>query len=211
MSRADIWDFWAPRYDRLWVQRVSLGPTRDALRAQLSRRPPGRLLDLGCGTGQLLEAGGTLGGGNGWTYLGLDTSRVMLAEARRKHPTADFRCADVMSCDVAPGGFDMVVCAHAFPYLPDQPAALARMAGWLRPGGRLLLAQACTENLYDRAVLAFVRLTTPPARYLSVTALCTLARPLLGEPREVAQINRHAGVPSICLVVWERPVGGPRP
>ena len=210
MNGARIWDFWAARYDRLWVQRVSLAPTRAALRAQLSSRPPGRLLDMGCGTGQLLAELLGLGGTTDWEYTGIDASPAMIAAARRKFPAACFECADVMSYAAAPAVFDTVVCAHAFPYLPDQRAALARLAGWLQPGGRLLLAQACTETCYDRIVLAIVKRTTSPARYLPVAGLCALAQPALGEPRAVVRINRHCGVPSLRLVVWEKPAGGAR-
>lgn len=208
MNRRHIWDFWAPRYDRLWVQRVSLGPTRAALRAQLSALPPGRLLDMGCGTGQLLDEIQGLPGTTRWDYTGVDAAPAMVAEARRKHPDARFECADVMTCAAPPAAFDVVVCAHAFPYMPDKSAAFARLASWLRPGGRMLLAQACPEAFYDRVVMAFVKCTTSPARYLPVADLRALARPSLGEPTDVVRINRHVGVPSLRLLVWDKPAGG---
>ena len=35
LAKKTIWDFWAPRYHRLWVQRVSLGPTRALIHARV--------------------------------------------------------------------------------------------------------------------------------------------------------------------------------
>lgn len=205
MNTPHIWDFWAPRYERLWVQRVSLGPTRAAVREALAGEPAGRLLDFGCGTGQLRDELPD------WDYTGVDASPAMIAEARRRRPDARLVCGDAQSFDAPPAHFDAVVCAHAFPYLPDQPAALARLVNWVRPGGQLLLAQACTENRYDRLALALVKLTTSRARYLSVAALSALARPPLGEPRAVVRINRLPLLPSIRLLIWRRPGGGPPP
>ncbi len=204
MNRAQLWDFWAAHYDRLWVQRVSVAPTRRALMAELDGLAPGRLLDAGCGTAQLLDALQCTG--TQWDYTGFDASAAMLAQAARKHPAANLVHAGIMAY-AAPAPFDVVICAHAFPYFTDQPAALARLAGWVKPGGHLLLAQACTENAYDRVVLAGVKLTTSPARYRSVADLSALAAPLLGQPRRVIRLNRHPGVPSLRLLVWRKQEG----
>jgi hypothetical protein len=56
--------------------------------------------------------------------------------------------------------------------------------------------------------MAFVKCTTSPARYLPVADLRALARPSLGEPTDVVRINRHVGVPSLRLLVWDKPAGG---
>ena len=53
-----IWDFWAPRYRRLWAQRYSLGPSRALVLERLAEEggQAMTLLDAGCGVGQLLAA-----------------------------------------------------------------------------------------------------------------------------------------------------------
>lgn len=38
MSSQKIWDFWAKRYDRLWVQKYSLYPTRREIISFLNKR-----------------------------------------------------------------------------------------------------------------------------------------------------------------------------
>ena len=74
---AGIWDFWAPRYDSLWVQRWSLGPTRAKILERLPRVEGCRILDMGCGTGQHVAA--LLA--EGFDAHGSDTSAEMLARA----------------------------------------------------------------------------------------------------------------------------------
>ena len=52
-----IWDFWANYYNKLWVQKYSLKPSRDKVISIIKKTgiDRGSLLDMGCGTGQLLE------------------------------------------------------------------------------------------------------------------------------------------------------------
>ena len=56
---AKIWNFWAKRYERLWVQKYSLKPTRDYVANTISKyiKSEGitKILDLGCGPGELIR------------------------------------------------------------------------------------------------------------------------------------------------------------
>ena len=48
----NIWNFWADKYDKLWVQKYSLKPTRNYIVKALSKyiKNDGiKVLDLGCG------------------------------------------------------------------------------------------------------------------------------------------------------------------
>ena len=53
----NIWNFWANKYDRLWVQKYSLKPTRDCITQTLIdiNNKNIKVLDLGCGPGQLIS------------------------------------------------------------------------------------------------------------------------------------------------------------
>ena len=54
----NIWNFWADKYDKLWVQKYSLKPTRDYITSALSNIKHDekiKILDLGCGPGELIS------------------------------------------------------------------------------------------------------------------------------------------------------------
>ena len=115
-----------------------------ALRRQL---PAGAsVLDLGCGCGVPVAA--TLANG-GYRVTGVDLSEVQIARARHLVPEATFVHADANRVAFADRSFDAVVCLYALIHMPldEQPQLISRIAGWLRPGGLLLVttgAQAWT-------------------------------------------------------------------
>jgi 2-polyprenyl-3-methyl-5-hydroxy-6-metoxy-1,4-benzoquinol methylase len=196
-----VWDFWAPRYEGLWAQRYSLGPTRRLIQAHITAAAAGatRFLDLGCGVGQL--AAEIAHAHPGAEVLGCDPSAAMIARAVRDYAAPNLH---YLHCDVTRvtrgTGFDVITCTHAFPYAPDKPATLRAMAALLRPGGRLLIAQANTENLYDWAWLLFVRLTTTPSHYHSATGLHALMREAGLRPGVVRSVEKPFWIPSIQMV-----------
>lgn len=203
------WSFWAPRYERLWAQRYSLRPTREAVRARLRRLAPARVLDAGCGTGQLCgeiaaDFAADFAAGRLWIE-GLDRTPAMIAVARRRRPALHFRVGDVSQLDPPATPYDAVVCTHAFPYLPEPADAMARLRAQLAPGGALLLAQACADSLYDRLFLAAVRLTTGPAQYHRRERLLTLAAPWFGAPVHEQRIRPYRWLPTLRLFEWHAP------
>ncbi len=130
-------------------------------RALLDLFPPGgvgRLLDIGTGTGRLLELLApriSLG-------LGIDASRAMLALARARLAGAGFshcavRLADMYRLPLPDDGFDAVVMQMVLHYAEDPDAALAEAARVLRADGRLVVVdlgahenRACMERLAHR-------------------------------------------------------------
>ena len=85
MKSASIWDFWAAHYNRLWVQKLSLGPTRLEIIRRIPEYDGIKILDVGCGTGQLFgdlkETRKT-----SFDYTGIDASEAMLGVARSDYP-----------------------------------------------------------------------------------------------------------------------------
>jgi ubiquinone/menaquinone biosynthesis C-methylase UbiE len=121
----------------------------------------GRVLELGCGTGNLQQA---LAQADFPAPIGLDASPQMLALTRRKLATGAAACllrADARTLPFPLAVFDTLVATFPSEYIM-APATLAEARRVLRPGGRLvvvLAAQFTSDGLYQRAVDLAYRLT----------------------------------------------------
>lgn len=122
-----------------------------ALLTALPPRIP-RLLDIGCGTGHLLERVAPLVD----SALGVDASREMLALARtrlagRGLAHVSVRQADMYRLPLPDAGFDVATLQMVLHYAEDPAAALAEAARVLRPGGRLIVVDLAAHQ--DSALL----------------------------------------------------------
>jgi ubiquinone/menaquinone biosynthesis C-methylase UbiE len=79
-------------------------PYLEKLFARLGREHPGRYLDFACGTGRIME----LAHEHFSETVGIDVSDVMLAEARRRVPSAELLEVDVMSNPPDVGSFQVI-------------------------------------------------------------------------------------------------------
>ena len=86
--------------------------------------PPGRVLDLGCGTGHALDELAPR------ESVGVDVDPGSLAGQPRETVVADIR-----ALPFADGEFASVVCAHAIEHVPDPERVVAEAARVLEPGG----------------------------------------------------------------------------
>jgi 2-polyprenyl-3-methyl-5-hydroxy-6-metoxy-1,4-benzoquinol methylase len=118
----DAWDLdWDHNawYHRLLLRRVPVGS--------------GRVLDVGCGDGLLARKVARRAA----RVDALDRDPGMVALARRCAPgNVTVIEDDVLGVDLPAGVYDAVVSVSALHHVP-LPETLARMAGWLRPGGVL--------------------------------------------------------------------------
>jgi SAM-dependent methyltransferase len=98
--------------------------------------PGSRILDLGCGCG--IPASRELA--HRHQVTGVDISPVQIARARRLVPGARFLCADMAEVEFEPQSFDAAIAFFSLINLPlpEQSVVIARVSGWLVPGGRLL-------------------------------------------------------------------------
>lgn len=115
--------------------------------------PPGarRVLDVGCGTGILLEAIESRDG-RAPTVVELDLAERMLAENRRKCRSRAWVahvCASVAGLPFAPERFDAVLCFNALPHFDSLEAALRNMLACLRPGGCLTVGHLMSSGLLN--------------------------------------------------------------
>jgi SAM-dependent methyltransferase len=98
-------------------------------------RTPGRLLDLGCWVGYLLDEARQ----RGWATVGVEPSAFASAFARERLGL-DVRPGDLFTAGLEPGSFDAVVLGDVIEHLPDPGRALERIASLTAPGGVLHLA-----------------------------------------------------------------------
>lgn len=170
-----------------WDEMRALDLPAAAVEAAVLRLLPGprlgRMLDIGTGTGRMLELlAPRISAG-----LGVDASRAMLALARaRLAKDALAHCA-VRQADMyrlpLSGGYDLVLLQMVLHYAEDPDAALAEAARVLAPGGRLVvvdLAEHRRDDLTNRLAhrwpgfadaamrAAFDRVGLRPAAPLSV-------------------------------------------
>ncbi|MFN8643288.1 MAG: class I SAM-dependent methyltransferase [Candidatus Binatia bacterium] len=133
-----LFDLWSRFYDIPAVQRAAYWPVHDAVLAALHARPVRRLLDLGCGTGQLATR--LQGELRRTRVVGCDFSAGMLAQAARRSRRVRWVRGDALRLPFANGSFDAVTTTEAFHWFPDQRRALSECRRVLAPDGRLLVA-----------------------------------------------------------------------
>lgn len=108
--------------------------------------PQPRVLEIGCGTGLLTRK--LLAGIAGGSFMITDLAPAMVEAAASSvaDPRARFRAMDGehpdpdLPLDMAEPVFDLVVSGLAAQWFADLPAALARLARLVAPGGRLMLS-----------------------------------------------------------------------
>jgi ArsR family transcriptional regulator len=109
--------------------------------AVLGDAPIGQLIDIGTGTGRMLE----LFAGRAKQALGIDRSSEMLRLARAKLSerglaNAELRQADLYALPLGDGEADAAILHHVLHFAQQPGAAIAEAARVLSDGGRLLIA-----------------------------------------------------------------------
>ena len=140
VAAADYFEQIAP----IWDEERSLHAAADTVEAAVldvvGDLPLGRVLDVGTGTGRMLQ----LFGQRADRAVGLDSSHSMLSVARANLERSDarnweLRQGDVHSPPLDAASFDLVVIHQVLHYLDDPSRALAEAARLVAPAGRLLV------------------------------------------------------------------------
>ncbi len=143
-----------------------LAPLASLFERACRARRPRRIALLGCATGNGLER---VDAAVTERVVGVDMHPGYLALARERHrrlgSRLDLVCGDVLAARLEPGAFDLVHAALIFEYV-DPALLVARVAGWLAPGG------ACSVVLQLPSAAGSVT----PTPYASLRGLASAMR-----------------------------------
>lgn len=118
---------------------------------QLDFPPQARLMELGCGTGQLWQDNlARLPAG--WQITLTDFSAGMLRQAQAGlglRRSFRFAVTDAQSIPFASGSFDGVLACHMLYHVPDLAKALAEIQRVLTPGGRCFASTVGRQHLQE--------------------------------------------------------------
>jgi SAM-dependent methyltransferase len=156
-----------------WIRRNAFYYAED-LRYMQFLVPKGvRVLDLGCGTGDLLAALSPSYG------VGVDLSESMVEAASRKYAALDFRCGDIEDRDFVEsleGPFDYIILSDTIGQLDDIETALEGLHALCTPDTRIVIAYY--SQLWEPTLLLAERLggrmPQPPVNFISNTDLLNI-------------------------------------
>jgi ubiquinone/menaquinone biosynthesis C-methylase UbiE len=138
----------AGEWDRIRALHIAESQVEAAVDQALGSGPFTLLVDLGTGTGRMLE----LFALRATRALGFDLSRDMLGYARMKLERAGLahaqaRHGDLYNIPLPDGAADAVILHQVLHFLDDPAAAIAEAARLLKPGGKLLVVDFAPHEL----------------------------------------------------------------
>jgi ubiquinone/menaquinone biosynthesis C-methylase UbiE len=145
---ADYFKHHARDWDRIRALHVEEAAVEAAIRDAVGSDPLRALLDIGTGTGRMIEVLGPQAD----RITGIDASPDMLAVARSRLAQADLgraqlRQADIYALPVPAQGYDLVLIHQVLHFLEDPARAVREAARALAPGGRLLVVDFAPHDL----------------------------------------------------------------
>ncbi len=141
---ADVWN--PDQYGKFRAERAA--PFHDLL-ALVEPVPSPRVVDLGCGTGELTRLAHERLGAR--ETLGVDASPAMLERAAA-HAGGGLSFVQGDLGAFAEGGWDVVLSNAAIHWVPDHERLLERLAALLAPGGQLAVQAPWNEHHASHAV-----------------------------------------------------------
>jgi len=140
----------AEQWDAIRSLHVAESEVEAAMGRALGKDAIGRLVDIGTGTGRMLE----LFGGDAGNAIGIDRSPEMLRLARAKLAEvglekAEIRQGDMYALELPNGSADTVILHQVLHYAQQPAAVIAEAARLLDTGGRLLIVDFAAHERED--------------------------------------------------------------
>jgi SAM-dependent methyltransferase len=175
---------------RAWERRLGLARR---CRVITRRAPPGRLLDVGCGTGDFLLAMVE----RGWRCIGVELQPHAIRQARRQGLWV--LPGDLLDAPLRPDSFDAVTLWDVLEHLPQPRATLERVHALLRPGGLLAVTVPRLDSPEARLFGSYWAGFDVP-RHLTVFTRATLERMLHVAGFRIEAFEDVSGRWSACAI-----------
>ncbi|WP_068074168.1 class I SAM-dependent methyltransferase [Novosphingobium lentum] len=171
-------DEWQGGVGRNWATQWrrtdrSFAALTKRLIARIAELPGNRVLDIGCGAGELSLA--IAGARPGVRVTGVDVSDDLVEAAQaRAHAgslaNVEFLVEDAARWSDPQSPPNLVVSRHGVMFFDDPPAAFAHLATTVRPGAQLVFScfRAASENPWASEIAGLIpqaSVTTPPDRF----------------------------------------------
>jgi len=167
--------------------------------AALKLTGPARLLDVGCGTGELIRLARERFPHA--AYVGVDVTPAMLDVAREKFRTVagvSFQLAAAEALPFADESFEAVVSCNMLHHVRAVEAALREWARVLRPRGQLILVDWCRDAWHARLAHLYLRLVKRSYVKMYRADELTVLLPTLGLARD--EVHRFFVPPFYSLL-----------
>jgi 2-polyprenyl-3-methyl-5-hydroxy-6-metoxy-1,4-benzoquinol methylase len=130
------YDATAAKFDQAYCRRIYFKAQLDRFLSRVP--PPATVLDVGCGTGHVARYLCK----NGYSVIGIDLSRGMLAIAKARAPAAELLLLDLRKMSGLRREFDAILSIFSLNHVDDVAfsQALADIHAALRRGGWLFLS-----------------------------------------------------------------------
>jgi SAM-dependent methyltransferase len=154
-------------------------------------------LDVGCATGDFLEAARKAGVAG---MRGVELSAFAVEQARSRGFPVERR--DFADVEIAPASLDVVTMWDYIEHVPDPSASLRKAVAALRPGGYLALSTGDISSAVARLTGRFWHLMIPP-RHLYFFTPGTMARLLADAGFAVVSCDRPGKRVPLDFAVWK--------
>ena len=196
------YDRLACTWDGLFTRRRDVAENAYVLRRlRASGALRGRVLDVGCGTGLLLD----LTALSPAQYVGVDVAPAMVARAREKYPGHTFVVGDAQALPLPAGDVDAVVSLFCATSYTDLGRAMREYRRVMRPGAALFLILYGRRNdglNGNTGVYSGAPAARPPHAYYDRAAVARVCR---GWVRDLEMTGlRYAALPDAAPVLAHR-------